>query len=237
MRTLYFLIALMTFSSPAFAAKPFRLLTTEAARNPEGYGVIGAYEAGAKFRQVFVDTNPLMDLALTPNVGAKIAFGEGPLTYTVGTRYLRFVGSGVVESLAKSRSPLVEKFSLEFSGLMSFAGASYQTDRTGIHVNVQHADISGSKVLGAVLAADHPLSENWSALIEAGYDFANKQPRASIGVGRFGPTFGMRLGATYVSIEDPSLTYKGALPVIDFYWVLGGETAEPALAAPEGEKS
>ena len=238
MRILLFLLALVSMTAPAMAEAPFRLLTMEAAQNPRGEIVLGAHEAGVVLGPVMIDSNPIMNLGLTPNLGAKLVLGEGPLSYTVGTRYVKFVGSHVLQRLARERSSLVEKFSLEFEGLMSYVGASFRTEKTAYHFNLQHADISGSKVLGAVFAADHPLSEAWSALAELGWDFANHQPRASIGVGRFGPTFGMRLGATYVSIEDPSFTYKGALPVIDLYWILGGASAEPTSepAPPEGDK-
>lgn len=209
--------------SHAEAAPPFRLLTTESASNPPSTVVLGLQEAGANLGSVFVDTNPLFDAALTPNLGAKfVVDGPNAVSFTIGARYLHFVGSDVVERKAKAMEPTLNQFSLDFRGVLAYAGATLETESANFHFNFQWAEVSTSKAVGIIAASDFAFGENWGGIVEAGYDLANRQPRLSAGIYRSGPTFGLRLGATYVKIDDPLLQYRGLVPVIDLYWLMGG---------------
>lgn len=218
------LILLTTLLSPEllFAQKPFRLLTVQTAYNPEAKVVLGLQELGINTGNVFIDTNPLVDLGYTANLGAKLIFPiNSDVKMTLGARYFKFIGSQAVSDRVKATSTLIDKFNIDYQGLTSFIGASIDIGSLGYHANFQYADISGSKVSSPVLGVDWNFAEYWSLIGEAGYDVFNKQPRASFGISKYGPGFGLRLGATYVEIVDPIKTYKGIAPIVDFYWLIG----------------
>ena len=209
-------LAILVLSSVA-SATPFKLLTTEAAVNPPASGVIGLQEAGLNLGPVFVDTNPLFDVALIENIGAKFVYSN----FTVGGRYIYFAGSGTLENQVRQREPRIKSFSLNASGPMLFAGYTLQTTSVDFHFNMQYANISGSKVTSPVFAANLPIGGSWDLAGELGYDFSNDQMRASIGFLREGPSVGWRLGVTYVKIDDPYVKYAGVAPILDFYWLIG----------------
>lgn len=140
---------------------------------------------------------------------------------TLGARYFKFIGSQAISDRVKATSTLIDKFNIDYQGFTSFIGASFDAGGIGYHANFQYADISGSRVTSPVLAVDFAFADYWTLIAEAGYDFFNKQPRASFGVSKNGPGFGFRLGTTYVEIVDPIKTYKGLVPVLDFYWLIG----------------
>jgi hypothetical protein len=219
------------------SASPFRLLTTEAALNPRASVVVGLQEVGANLGPVFIDTNPLYDALLIENLGAKYVYAEDQWGVTVGARYIYFAGSNVLDGAIKGREPRISRFSLDAKGPMAFAGASLRVAKADLHFNYQYADISGSKISTPIVAAAYPISLNWDLVGELGYDFSNKQPRASLGITRSGPTFGWRLGVTYVKIDDPYYQYTGVAPIIDFFWLIGGSSGAAITPAPsEGAK-
>lgn len=222
-RILFLLLLSLGFSGVSSAASnPFRLLTTEAAENPSSVGVAGLQELGINLGPVFIDTNPLYDVLTIGNLGAKFVYSRPEFSVTAGARYLNFFGSSIVESQIKKSEPRIDSFRITASGVLGFVGVSRRFDNLGLHFNFQYADISGSRITSPVFAADVAFSENWAAVGELGYDFANRQPRASLGVVRNGPNFGARLGLTYIKIDDAFLRYTGVAPIIDFFWLIGG---------------
>jgi hypothetical protein len=225
---------LSAFSPDAYCSKPFRLLTTEAASNPQASWLAGLQSLGLNEGPVFIDTNVLYDLGFTENLGAKYVRPiDSQTAVTVGARYFYFIGSSFLESAVKARQSRVDQFRLTFSGPLGYAGVTRQTDFADYHFNFQYADVSGSKVLGAVFAASVPFAEVWCGIGEAGYDFENRQPRASLGVERNGDSFGLRFGLTYLHIDDSLIRYTGVAPVIDFFWLMGKpKSASPTEAAP-----
>ncbi len=216
------LLIIVGAALPVYAQKPFRLLTVETATNPDSKVVLGLEELGLNISPVFIDTNPILLLGSTANIGAKFIF---PVTADFkmawGARYFKFMGSQALTDRVKATSTLIDKFNIDFQGYSTYLVATYETTLINYHVNFQYADISGSKVTSSVLAADYLFADYWSLIAEAGYDFFNKQPRASFGLSKNGPGFGFRFGGTYVEIVDPFKTYKGLIPVLDFYWLVG----------------
>lgn len=222
-KTLLIAVGLLFACPFSHAGDPFRLLTMEAAENPSSKWVAGLQVIGINTGPVLIETNPILDLAYTPNLGIKFVTAvESDFHLTAGARYLKFTGSGAAETKVKEQTSLIERFKIDYQGYTAFLGATYRPAQTGYHFNFQYANISNSKVTTAIFGANVPFAGVWSVLAEGGYDFHNKQPRASLGVSRNGPTFGTRLGLTYVEINDPLLNYKGPLPVIDLYWLFGG---------------
>ncbi len=221
----FFILTLIILHSHfALAVKPFRLLTMETATNPDATVVAGFQELGFVTGPVFIDTNPLLLAANTANLAGKFVFSVTPdLQMTLGTRYFKLLESSTLEGRVKENSTLISKFQLNYSGFTSYAGATYNTHFADFHFNVQSADISGSKIFGAVLGTNFFLGDTWSLIAEGGHEFANKQPRASFGIARHGPVFGFKFGATYIELNDPFFNYKGFIPVLDFYWLFGGK--------------
>ena len=154
------------------------------------------------------------------------------LRLTAGVRYVDFLGSTVVQSYAVQKQPLLQKFDVEFSGIVSDLGASAKFGRFDTHLNVQYANLSGSKVTSVIAACNYAFGDLWGAVLEAGYDFSNTQPRLSAGFLRSGPTFSTRLGVTYVAVNDPLLQYKSVIPVIDFFWTFGKARVENVKPTP-----
>ncbi len=220
----YFILIFLIFGAKfAFAERPFRLLTMEAAANPSATVVAGLQEIGYVAGPVFIDVNPLLMAANTANLGGKFVFNVAPdFQLTVGARYFQLLGSAALETRVKQSSAFISKFQLKYSGFTSYVGATYTGGPANLHFNLQTADISGSKILGAVLGTSIVFGDVWSLIAEGGYEFTKKHPRASLGIARHGPVFGFKFGATYVELNDPLLNYKGPIPVLDFYWLFGG---------------
>lgn len=208
--------------SQASAAEPFKLLTAEPAAIPRKPWTLGLQQAGYATKKVYINTNPLMDAALTGNIGVKYATEiSQAVSLTVGARYMQFLGSSYVESAVKKQDALIESFKLNYSGYNAFIGGTYALTNSALHLNLQYADVSSSKNLNLISAYSVNMNDVWYGVIEAGYDFENKKPRGSLGVVRSGENFGLRLGVTYVEINDPALNVN-TLPILDFYWTFGG---------------
>ena len=89
--------AIFCIPSLAQAQKPFRLLTVETAINPEAKIVLGLEELGLNTGPVFIDTNPILDLGYTANLGAKFIFpATADIKMAWGLRYFKFFGSQAV---------------------------------------------------------------------------------------------------------------------------------------------
>ena len=164
-----------------------------------------------------------MDALYTPNIGIKTVLPlSSDLRFVVGGRYLQFTGSSALESYAKQSQSMVKKFQLNFQGYNLYTGVSFRAvgSTTG-HFNIQYANVSDSQVMNGIFGWNIPLLSSSSVALEAGYDFSNKIPRASLGWLIYGDSFGLRLGATYVGISDPLIQIP-LLPVLDFYWQFGG---------------
>ena len=217
------IVSLLIFHTTiARAQSPFRLLTVEAASNPDSKVVLGLEELGLNAGPVFIDTNPLLDLGYTSNLAAKFSFPlNSDFKMAVGARYFKFFGSQAISDRVKTTSTLIDKFNIDFQGYTAFVAVTYGMGPINYHANFQYADISGSKVSSPVLALDYSFAAYWSLIAEVGYDLFNKQPRASFGVSKNGPGFGIRFGGTYVEVVDPLKTYKGLIPILDFYWLIG----------------
>lgn len=204
------------------AAEPFKLLTTEPATVPHKPWIVGLMQAGYTAGKVFINTNPLLTAAYTGNIGIKYAAEVNQaVSLTVGSRYIRFLGSSKVENLVKEQDTSIESFKLDYSGYNAFIGSTYTLKNSALHLNVQYADVSGSKNFNLISAYSMKMSDVWSGVLEVGYDFENKKPRGSLGVILNEESFGLRFGVTYVEIHDPALNVS-ALPIFDFYWIFGG---------------
>ena len=212
-------IFFILFSIESVASDPFRLITVEPAALPWNDIVIGVQDVGYAFDYFFIDSNLAADVGLTPNIEVKGVFEiDDNLSWTIGTHYLQFVGSSQLQSYIETQQPNVKSFSNNFSGFASFLGMSKYWNKSDVHLNFQYAAISGNSVENLLAAYAWTFSGIWHLVTELGYDFQNHQPRGSLGVVREGPTFGTRLGLTYVNINDPIFNYSGPIPVVDFYW-------------------
>lgn len=209
-------------ASPTATVQPFKLLTVEPAFLPQQKVTVGLLETGFNTHDAFINTNTLMDLGMTGNIGFKYAT---PLTdelhLTLGGRYLKFFGESTAEKFMKEQNSNIESFKFNFSGYNAFLGATYVFSHSTLSLNAQYADISESKIFNLISAYSWNFAEYLHLVLEAGYDLENKQPRASLGLVRQSDSFGYRLGATYVEIDDP-LFQTNVLPVLDLFWMFGG---------------
>jgi hypothetical protein len=205
------------------ATPPFRLMTVDTASLPHKKYVAGLNEVGIRIGPVFLDTHPLLDALAAGNVGTKLSVGvNDKLSFAAGARYIQFFGGETVSQIAIAKNSALTKFELNFRGYTSYLTSTYHFAKISSHLTLQGADVSGSRIFGLVSALDFALSDNWRAAVEAGYEFKARTPRASLGFVRTGPTFGTRLGITYVDLKDSFVHYAGVVPVLDFYWSLGG---------------
>lgn len=104
-------LTLVCLPTSARAQKPFRLLTVETAFNPDAKIVVGLEELGLNSGPVFIDTNPIVDLGYTANLGAKFYIPlSADFKMAVGARYFKFFGSQAVSDRVKATSTLIDKF-------------------------------------------------------------------------------------------------------------------------------
>lgn len=210
------------FAAPAtWSAEPFKLLTVEPAALPEKNWTVGLQQTGFSWDDFYVNTNTIMDLTMTGNLGLKyVSKVNNSWAFTAGARYIHFFGESTLEDFAKKQNSMIESLKVKYNGYNAFVGTSYYWDWGAAHINTQYANVSDSKILNLISALNIKMGPSWHTVIEAGHDFENKQPRGSLGILRSGETFGLRLGITYVEIKDPSININ-LLPVLDFYWNFG----------------
>lgn len=222
MQPSYLFLIIYFLSGFAWAVEPAKLLTVDAANLPAKSWTVGLMQSGYAWDDFYLNTNTIMDLALTGNLGLKYATKINDVwALTAGARYIHFFGESTLENFAKEQNSMIDSVKVKYNGYNAFLGASASQDWGGLHINTQYADVSGSKVLNLISALNLKMGQYWHIVAEAGYDFENKQPRGSLGVLRTGETFSMRLGMTYVEIKDSAVDIN-LLPIVDFYWNFGG---------------
>jgi hypothetical protein len=223
------LAASCALSSPAALASTARLLTTDAAEPLGGAAVIGLQRVGVSLPYGFeLETAPLADLALLPNLGVRWAGARGPHRIVVGARYALFAGTSVYSDVVHGQEPQVVRFEPAMNGPAAYAVYGFEAGPFLAQLEARYSGygLASFSTTAAVVFffGDEraPSRSTWGVVLEAGYRFVaptgTPPLRAAAGVRFVGEHFGLTLGAAYVGLSEILFPQLPMLPVLDLSW-------------------